>query len=447
MKRAIFKQLLAWKTSQRRKPLILQGARQVGKTYILKTLGEKEYPHYVYVNFEEDPKLKGLFEDSLNPRRVLQDLSIYLNQDIQPEKTLIIFDEIQECPNALNSLKYFNEQANEFHIAAAGSLLGIKLKQNKGFPVGKVNFLELYPLTFFEFLNATDKAKLRELLEEIQEFKPIAEPLHQELINALKQYFFVGGMPEAVAEFHANNNLNSVREIHQEILNAYLLDFAKHAPPNQVMKITAIWELIPGQLAKENKKFIFSALSKSARAREYETALQWLADAGLIYKSYNISTPKLPLERYADKNIFKVFLLDVGLLSALCRTPAQIILDDEKLFSEFYGAFTENFVAQELASHQHKSLYYWTSEGIAEVDFIIDHELQIYPLEVKKNFSKKKKSLIVYGQKYQTKFLARASLRNLKCDGNIQNYPLYMVCRFPELSHKNSSHLISEMPE
>lgn len=432
MKRDIYTQLLAWKASASRKPLILRGARQVGKTHLLKTFGSQEYQSYVYLNFEEDPSLKSLFIKTLKPSIILENIRAYLNQEIEPETTLLILDEIQESPEALNSLKYFEEQANQYHIVAAGSLLGILLAQTKGFPVGKVNFLDLFPLNFFEFLEAVGQSRLREYLTNLTEFVQIPEALHDLLLSLLKKYFYIGGMPAAVVEYVKTESLLSIKTVQNEILTAYLLDFAKHAPKEQILKITQVWEQAPAQLAKENKKFVFSALRKSGRGRDYETAIQWLASAGLIYQSFHVDTPKLPLIGYAHKNAFKVFLLDVGLLSAMSRIPPKSVVEENGLFSEFYGAFTENFVAQELAAQSHP-LYYWTSEGTAEIDFLIEHDLHIYPLEVKAGFSRKKKSLLVYDSKYKPDHLLRASLRNLKRDGKLSNFPLYLISRFEAL--------------
>lgn len=426
MNRDIYKNLLAWKESSTRKPLILHGARQVGKTYILKNFGKEEYDNFIYLNFEEEPETHQFFSQSLKPAKILQNLTLYLKQNITPHTTLVIFDEIQECPAALNSLKYFNEQANEIHIVAAGSLLGIKLAHDKGFPVGKVDFLDLYPLTFCEFLDACNEAGLRNYLEQNTIFEPIAEPIHNKLIELLKYYLFIGGMPEAVQAYINNKDLLHINKIHRAILRAYLLDFAKHAPVHQTMKITEIWHSIPYQLAKENKKFIFSAIKGSARAQTYDTALQWLADAGLIYKIYNNPTPKIPLAGYCDKKAFKIFLLDVGLLGAMNKIESDVIIKGNKLFTEYKGALTENFAVQELLP-QFEDLYYWTSEGVAEVDFIFQHHGNILPLEVKAGISKKKKSLMVYADKYNPAMLLRSSLMNLKHDGRIRNYPLYML--------------------
>lgn len=433
MKRDIYKQLEAWKSSNRRKPLILNGARQVGKTYALKHFGKTSYEKMVVLNFEKNEKLAAYFDDSLDPKELIKVLSIYTGVEIEPQNTLIVFDEIQDCPNALNSLKYFCEEAGEYHVAAAGSLLGVKIAKGKGFPVGKVNFLNLYPLTFFEFLSATGHEKYREMLEECTAFNPFATPLHDKLIDLLKLYFFIGGMPEAVEIYIKTENLNTVREVQLEILSAYERDFSKHAPLNQIMKITTVWKQVHRQLAKENKKFIFSAIRESARGRDYEEAIQWLCDAGLIHKSFLAETPKFPLSAYADSNAFKIFLSDVGLLGAHSSLSPKIVIEGDLLFTEFKGSLTENYIAQELVAARQKDLYYWTSQGTAEVDFLVEGDHHIFPLEVKAGTDQRKKSLVVYGTKYATSKLTRTTLMNLKHDGDIYNFPLYMVCRFPEL--------------
>ncbi len=433
MKRDIYKLLEGWKRSARRKPLVLNGARQVGKTYALKHFGKTSYEKMAYLNFEKDEKLGQYFEGTLDPKQLIRILSIHTGIEIEPHRTLLVLDEIQECPKALNSLKYFCEEANDYHVVAAGSLLGVKTAREKGFPVGKVNFLHLYPLTFFEFLSALGHEKIRVFLEEYQTYEPIPNPLHEELIQILKMYFFIGGMPEAVAEYSKTDNLTIVREVQLEILNAYEKDFAKHAPQNEIMKITTVWQQVHRQLAKENKKFVFAAIRKSARGRDYEEAIQWLADAGLIHKSYLVESPKFPLSAYADNDVFKIFLADVGLLGAQSNLSPQIIIDGDLLFMEFKGALTENYVAQELIAAKHKNPYYWASEGTAEIDFLIEEEHEIYPLEVKAGISQKKKSLLVYNQKYTPSKLIRATAMNLKHDGNIYNYPLYLISRFPLL--------------
>ena len=427
----IYQLLEDWKQSTRRKPLVLNGAKQVGKTYSLKHFGRESYKNVVYLNFEKDEKLCTYFEETLNPQEIIKILSTHAEMEIEPDNTLLIFDEIQACPKALNSLKYFYEEANDYHIVSAGSLLGVKTAGETGFPVGKVNFLDMYPVTFFEFLSALGQEKTRQFLEELHTYTPIPRPLHEKLIHLIKTYLFVGGMPEAVADFVKHENFTSVREIQLEILNAYEKDFAKHAPVNEIMKITTVWEQVHRQLAKENKKFIFAAIRKSARRRDYEVAIQWLSDAGLIHKSYLIESPKFPLSAYADNHAFKIFLLDVGLLGAQSNLSPKIIIDGNLLFTEFKGALTENYVAQELRATRQKKLYYWASAGTAEVDFLIEEDHGIHPLEVKAGSSSKKKSLIVYNQKYAPNKLFRTTTMNLKHDGKVYNLPLYIISRFP----------------
>jgi hypothetical protein len=433
MQRDIYQALLAWKSSRRRKPLLLRGARQVGKTYVLQKFGEREYSHVAYLNFEEEPLLDDFFKSNLTPRKIIRNLSLYVKHDIKPEEDLIIFDEIQASNNALNALKYFNEKANEYHIAAAGSLLGIKLTKPKSFPVGKVNFLSMYPLTFLEFLDAINRGELRKLIESTSDFTPYPEPFHRELTDLLRTYYYVGGMPEAVHFFAETNDLSGVREIQNEILNSYILDFAKHAPPQDIPKLSLIWDSIPIQLGKENKKFIFSALKKSARAREYENALQWLQDTGLILRSNLVKAGKMPLNAYAEKSIFKIYVLDVGLLGALAKIPPDILARDDQLFTEYKGAFVENYVAQQLTSHKEAELYYWKSDGLAEIDFICEGGNHVFPLEAKAGINPRSKSLGFYAEKYNPPILSRTTLLNLKRDGNIINYPLYAISLFPGL--------------
>lgn len=431
MKRDAYKKLLEWKIDPNRQPLLLQGARQVGKTYLLREFGQKEYKQCAYINFEETPGCKSFFELDLKPQRIIKDLNIYLETNIEPESTLIVFDEIQECPNALTSLKYFCENAPEYHVVAAGSLLGVKLSQAKGFPVGKVNFLNLYPMSFFEFLNAVNRPLLRTMLEEIKTITPIPEPHHVQLLELLKMYFYVGGMPKPVLCYVETEDLIKVRETQNAILKAYMQDFAKHAPPLLVMRITQIWESIPIHLGKENKRFVFTAIKKSARARDYEEAIQWLLDAELIYKVACITAPRLPLSSYGDHETFKVYLLDLGLLGAMCRLPGRVILEGDQLFVEFKGSLTENYVAQGLKTAKGGVLYYWKSQKDAEVDFLLEDDGEIFPLEVKSGSSSKKKSLLIYKEKYKPRLISRASLMNLKQDGNCCNYPLYLIGRFP----------------
>ena len=428
MKRDIYAKLLEWKSSSRRKPLLLQGARQTGKTHILKEFGRNEYENTVYCNFEEDTDLDGFFQRSLNPERILAELSIYMNLEIRPERDIVIFDEIQVSNRALNSLKYFAEQKNDVHIAAAGSLIGVKLSAPGSFPVGKVNFFHLYPLTFLEFLDAMGESRYRKLLESIDEPFPLADAFHSHLIDLLRRYYFVGGMPEAVKHFATAGNGREAREIQEEIIKSYVLDFAKHAPASDIPKLTQIWDSIPRHLARENKKFVFSAVKKGARARAYENALTWLEDAGLIHRANAVETVKQPLKHYADSGSFKVYVLDVGLLGAMARSPLELLAQGQRLFNEYEGAFVENFVAQQLISHFHQPLYYWRSKGgKAELDFLCEFGDRICPLEVKAGINPKSKSLKSYDWQFNPTSLARANLLNLKKDGKIFNLPLYAV--------------------
>ncbi len=435
MKRDLYNHLKDWKKSKDRKPLLIRGARQVGKTYLLQQFAEHEYENSVYLDFAEDPDLERFFAKDLRPERIIKDLAIYFEKRIQPEKTLLIFDEIQEAPAALNSLKYFKEQASTYHVVAAGSLLGVKLAKNRGFPVGKVTFADLYPLSFFEFLTTLGKLQLREALEKKEDFTNLAEPIHEELINLLKTYYIVGGLPEAIKKYLFDpTDFQSVRKIQRDIIQAYEIDFSQHALPHEAVKILKVWRSIPTQLGKENKKFMFSKVDQRARAREYQEALEWLEHAGLVLRSHQISTPKFPLDAYLKDNNYKIFLLDVGLLGAMSRLPPQIVLEGHKLFVEFKGAFTENFVAQSIVERNHP-LYYWSADHLAEVDFILSHNTDFLPLEVKANQGRKAKNLQIYSQKFSPKYLLRTSLRNFTQDGNFLNIPLYSVsCYEPLIS-------------
>ena len=434
MKRALLQPLIDWKSSKHRKPLLLMGARQVGKTTLLRHFGQKMYRNVVEINFEARPDLKLIFEKNLEPDRVLRDLALELDLDeaITPDETLLFFDEIQECPNALNSLKYFNENANQYHVCGAGSLLGVKLGHTKGFPVGNVTFKTLYPLSFMEFLDVLDQSRLKEYLLSLTLSDTITETIHQKLLQYLKYYFFVGGMPEAVSVYKDTQDFREVRQIQNNIVRAYDLDFVKHAPESIIMRITECFHSIKSQLAKENKKFIYSVVRKGGRARTYEDAIQWLLEAGLIYKVYQASTPKLPLSAYEDRHIFKAYLLDVGLLNMMADLPAKTIVQENALFQEFRGSLTENYVAQTMIT-QHDHLHYWTSGNVAEVDYIFRHEDKIYPLEVKSGTTGKKKSLLVYKDKYKPDLVLRASPQNLNKQDGFVNIPLYMLALLPKL--------------
>lgn len=425
--------MLEWKSSKWRKPLLIRGARQVGKTYILRQFGHNEYDNVAYFNFEENPALDDFFQQKLDPKTIIDNLSLYLGRKIKPENDLVIFDEIQVSNNALNALKYFSEKAGEYYIAAAGSLIGIKLSRPRSFPVGKVNFLDMYPLTFLEYLEAVGKPDLRQLIETKKGFASFPRPFHNELVEWLGKYFSVGGMPEVVKLFVETGNLTEVRKTQKEIIDSYLLDFAKHAITSDIPKLGMIWDSIPTHLARENKKFIFSAIRKSARAREYESALQWLEDAGLIYKSYQVNKAKHPLKAYMNRSNFKVFVLDVGILGAMANLFPKAFIGNNSLLSEYRGAFVENYVAQQLRSEKQIALYYWASKGKkAELDFLCEYDSQVYPLEVKAGINPKSKSLTSFNHQFNPAVLSRTTLLNLRHDGKICNYPLYAITLFPE---------------
>ncbi len=435
MKRDIYKELLAWKSSARRKPLLLQGARQTGKTFILKEFGRREYENVLYCNFEENPDLGQFFMRDLDPERILGELSLYRNLEIRPGIDLVIFDEIQASNEALNSLKYFAEKKDDVHVVAAGSLLGVKLSRPGSFPVGKVNFLQLYPMTFLEFLDAMGESRYRKLLESIERPHPLPEAFHSHLTGLLRRYYFIGGMPECVRYFAETGNALETRRIQEEIIRSYVLDFAKHALPADIPKLTQVFNSIPGHLARENKKFVFSVVKKGARGRAYEHALTWLEDTGLIYRSYMVQTPKIPLMHYANSSSFKVYALDVGLLGAMAGAPVNLLAQGERLFTEYEGAFVENYVANELVSTVHRNLYYWRSRGgKAELDFLCELEGRILPLEVKAGINPRSKSLRSYDLQFHPPLLMRTNLLNLKADGKVVNLPLYAISLLPRFS-------------
>jgi predicted AAA+ superfamily ATPase len=342
----------------------------------------------------------------------------------------MVFDEIQVSNRALNSLKYFDEKRKDIHIAAAGSLLGVKLSSPGSFPVGKVNFLHLFPMSFMEFLGGIGEDRYRQLIEAVSEPISLSEAFHSHLVDLLRQYYFIGGMPEAVNHFARTGNVREVREIHQEIIKSYIMDFAKHAPASDIPKLTQLWDSIPKHLAKENKKFIFSAVKKSARAREYENALTWLEDAGLIYRATATRVAKSPLSHYADKACFKIYALDIGLLGTMSRSPVDLLSQGDRLFNEYDGSLVESFTSQQLVAHFEQPLYYWRSKGgKAELDFLCEFSDRIYPLEVKAGINPRSKSLRSYDMQFSPSILARATLLNLKKDGKILNLPLYAISR------------------
>lgn len=426
IRRQIEPKLINWQKAKKRKPLVLRGARQVGKTYLLKRFGEMHFSDMAYFNFEEQPDLKQFFQQTKDVNRLLENLSLVHGKPIEPEKTLIIFDEIQECNEALNSLKYFNENAPEYTIACAGSLLGVALSKGQSFPVGKVDFLEVHPLSFQEFLSADDP-KLYAYLESIDKPEPLPDIFFNPLLGKLKKYFISGGMPEAVVSLLEEKDVEKTQQVLQNILNAYALDFSKHAETKDVPKINHILSSIPSQLARENKKFLYQAAQPGARARDYENALLWLADAGMVYRIFRINKPGLPLSAYDDLSAFKLYLLDVGLLRRLSGLHPSAVAEGNRLFSEFKGALTENFVLQHLVNQFETTPRYWKSEAQAEVDFIIQSVNDLIPIEVKSDENVRSRSLTLYHQQYNPPLRIRYSLKNLKIDNGLLNIPLFMA--------------------
>ena len=425
MKRYAMNDLQNWKESKRRKPLVLLGARQVGKTWILEEFGKSFPDGFVTINFDKQPELHQFFQTTKDVRRIIQNLSIAVGKPIT-KNTLIIFDEIQECEEALNSLKYFCEDAPEYYIASAGSLLGLMLA--KGFPVGKVDFLRMGPMSFEEFLEANGDHNLVGYLKGIDAISAVPEMFSGPLTEKLKMYFVVGGMPEAVKVWTEEGDIREVDKIQSEILDAYEYDFAKHADPIDVPKIRMIWNSLPSQLARENKKFLYSVVKKSARAREYENALNWLVNADLVKKVPRVTKPGIPLSAYEDLEAFKIYMGDVGLLRRHSRLSSSTFSEENRLFEEFKGALTENYVLESLLNIPDVSLYYW-SDTPYEVDFIIQLENDVFPVEAKSGKNIKAASIKNYARVYseQTKLCVRLSMRNLSFDGNLLNIPLYLA--------------------
>lgn len=426
MYRMAIEKLLKWKESKRRKPLIIEGARQVGKTWLMKEFGRQAYADTVYINFDSNSRMAELFASDLDTDRLLMGLELYAGRKINSDSTLLIFDEVQEVPRALTSLKYFYENTPQYHIVCAGSLLGIALHQGTSFPVGKVDFLKLYPLSFKEYLMAVGKERFAELLNR-QDYQMIAG-FRQTYTDALKHYYFVGGMPEAVQSFAENKDFNEVRAVQKRILSAYEQDFSKHAPNEMVPKIRMLWNSIPSQLAKENKKFIYGLLRKGARAKEYETAIMWLSDCGLVHKVSRVNAAGIPLKAYEDLKAFKLFLVDVGLLGCMAGLHQRILLDGNDLFTEFKGALTEQYVCQQLKTIEDLGVYYYTNDrGSCEVDFIVDTGERIIPVEVKAEMNLRAKSLKVYQEKFSPEVSVRTSMSDYKKEEWLINLPLYAI--------------------
>lgn len=426
MYRIAIEKLLKWKQNKRRKPLIIEGARQVGKTWLMKEFGRQAYADTVYINFDSNSRMAELFASDLDTDRLIMGLELYAGRKIDPNNALLIFDEVQEVPRALASLKYFYENAPQYHIVCAGSLLGIALHQGTSFPVGKVDFLKLYPLSFKEFLMATDKERFAELLDK-QDFDMVTR-FKQTYIDALKYYYFVGGMPEAVQSFAENKDFNEVREIQKRILAAYEQDFSKHAPNEIVPRLRMLWNSIPSQLAKENKKFIYGLVREGARAKEYETAIMWLSDCGLVHKVSRVNAAGIPLRAYEDLKAFKLFVVDVGLLGCMAGLRQRTLLDGNDLFVKFKGALTEQYVCQQLKTIEGLDVYYYTNDrGSCEVDFVVDTGEQIVPIEVKAEVNLRAKSLKTYQEKFSPEISVRTSMSDYKKEEWLVNLPLYAI--------------------
>lgn len=418
--------LIEWKNSSTRKPLIVRGARQVGKTWLIKEFGRTQYRQCIYVNFENATNLQDIFLRDFDINRIIQTLQIYTQTQITAEDTLIVFDEVQAAERGLTSLKYFCENAPQYHIVAAGSLLGMGLHSQVSFPVGKVNFMDLRPLSFYEFLRAMNEGLLVEALMK-GDWKTVSI-FHQKLIEYLKTYLYVGGMPEVVESYLHTNDFAQVRRVQREILNAYEADFSKHAPLDVVPRIQMVWRSIPSQLAKENKKFVYGVLREGARAKDFELAIEWLCNCGLFLKSQRISKPYMPLIAYQDLPVFKLFLLDVGLLSAMASFDIRVLLEKERIFTEFKGALTEQYVMQQLRLRSEDYIGYWTNErSTAEVDFVIQRDAEIVPIEVKAEQNVRARSFKSFCEKYQPKHAIRTSMLEFHQEEWMTNVPLYGI--------------------
>ncbi len=433
MYRYKIEELKKWKESLTRKPMIIRGARQVGKTWLMKEFGKEFYEKCAYINFDDNSRMNKLFEEDFDLDRIIQGLKIESGVNIEPENTLIIFDEIQETPKALKALKYFCENAREYHIISAGSLLGVAIHEGTSFPVGKVDFMDLTPLSFFEFLEALGENELLKLLKN-NDF-PMIEVFDTKIKEYLKLYYYVGGMPEVVNAYATNKDLKEVRKIQKELLAAYEQDFSKHAPSNIVPRIRQLWNNIPTQLAKENKKFIYGLIKEGARAREYEIALSWLIDCGIVYQINRVNNCKVPLSAYQDFNAFKLYLLDVGLLAAMAEIDEKTLLDGNEIFVEFKGSLTEQYVLCQLKQCTDLNVFYWTADtGTAEIDFITQIRGNNVPIEVKANENLQAKSLKTFVQKYNTEINVRTSMSNYRKEDWLINVPLYSIGNIEEIT-------------
>jgi predicted AAA+ superfamily ATPase len=426
IEREILTSLSQWKSQKDRKPLVIKGARQIGKTWALKEFGKRNFDAVAYFNFEEVQELKTVFQATKDVGRVLGQLALYTPSPINPQTTLLVFDEIQECNDALNSLKYFCENAPEYAIAAAGSLLGVSLSKGDSFPVGKVDFMNMYPVTFKEFL-LSESPGIFEYLERMNTLEALPLILFNRLKESYRKYQVCGGMPQAVVELLDNRGIQQVENTLQNILNAYALDFSKHAESGDIPRITSIWNSIPSQLSKENRKFVYKLVKPGARAREYEDALLWLQHAGLVYRVFSNKKPFLPLAAYDDISAFKIYLSDIGLLRRLAKLSPDTIFSGNSIYTEFKGAMAENFVLQSLVTQFEVTPRYWTSDGKAEVDFLIQHGNDIFPVEVKSAQNTAGKSLYIYNEQYRPGIRIRYSANNLKLDDHLLNIPVFLA--------------------
>lgn len=428
MKRLIMEQLIAWKNRKNRKPLIIRGARQVGKTWIMKEFGRQCFDNVVYISFDNNEHMKNVFSMDFDIQRILSALKIESKLQIDPENTLLIFDEIQEVPQALTSLKYFYENAPEYKIIAAGSLLGVALHEGTSFPVGKVDFLNLYPMNFQEFLMAVGEEGLADLIK--QNNYEMMQVFSEKYADLLRKYYYAGGMPEVVSTYIETDDFYEVQRVQKDLLIYYTNDFSKHAPAAVVPRIQMVWNSIPMQLTKENKKFIFGMIREGARAKDFELAIQWLLDCGLIHKGYRVRKPGMPLISYMEMNIFKIYFLDVGLLSALCELDALTLLDGNRIFTEFKGALTEQFIAQELVSAGISLYYYSTENSSGEIDFVVQQKGYIIPVEVKAEENLHAKSLRSYCEKYHPEIAIRTSMSDYRKQDWMTNVPLYALSSY-----------------
>ncbi len=432
MNREALEYLMKWKESKFRKPLIIKGARQVGKTWLMRKFGENYYSSVAYINFENNDRMKQLFDKDYDIDRLIFGLQIESNTQID-ENTLVIFDEIQEVPKALTSLKYFKENAPQYHVLAAGSALGVGLHEGYSFPVGKVDFLNLYPMTFLEFLQASENNQLVDLIKS-RDFD-LMTVFKDKLIDLLKHYYFIGGMPEAVFVYQETYDLNQVRDVHRRLIDGYEQDFSKHVPNLLLPRVRMAWQSIPAQLSRENRKFVYGLVKEGARAREYEIALQWLFDMNVAAKVVRITKPDIPLNAYQDPNSFKIFMNDVGLLSTLSNLDMKRLLEGNQIFEEFKGALTEQFVFQEIRSLDNLTPHYWSADrSSAEVDFVIEYEGKIVPIEVKATNNLRGKSLKSYFDRYHPEKSIRTSLADFRDEGWLINIPLYALSQFLDIA-------------